>query len=69
MIKFQLLVYTNHIQCIKNKHIQNLAKQSLYTESGTVCSLVPIGRLVSNLGGSVGRSDSGVVVVVVVVVV
>ena len=35
-------------------------------ESGTFSSRVPNGRLLKNLRGSVGRSDSGVVVVVVV---
>ena len=35
----------------------------LYTESGTFSSRVRNGRLLSNLGGSVERSDSGVVVV------
>ena len=31
-------------------------------ESGTFVSRVPIGRLLSNLRGSFGRPDSGVVV-------
>ena len=38
-------------------------KRVLYTESGTFSSGVPNGRLLSNLGLSVGRSDCGVVVV------
>ena len=37
----------------------------LYTESGTFSGRIPNGRLLSILGSSVGRSDSGVLVVVV----
>ena len=62
---FRYLFFTKHIQCIKYKHMENLERNTvLYTESGTFSSRVPNGRLLSNLDGSVGRSDSGVVVVV-----
>ena len=44
--------------------IQNLTKQNpVYRESGTLSSRVPNGRLLSNLGVPVGRSNSGVFVV------
>ena len=50
----------------KNKIQRN---RVLCSDSGTFSSRVPKGRLLSNLGVSMGRSDSVVVVLVVVVVV
>ena len=61
------------ITCIYKTHKINQIQYKiciyrvLYTESGKFFSRVPNGRLLSNLGGSVGRSDSGVVVLVVLV--